>query len=47
MFQNSNTVDVSVTEIVTTSTSMDLNASLEPVRVVMTTDKESEEDKLR
>lgn len=26
---------------------MDLNTSLDPVRVVMTTDKESEEDKLR
>ncbi|KAJ7378480.1 hypothetical protein OS493_023015 [Desmophyllum pertusum] len=45
--KNSNVVDVSVTEVVTSSTSMDLNASLEPVRVVMTTDKESEEDKLR
>ena len=39
--------NVSVTENVRSSTSVDLNTSLDPVRVVMTTDKESEEDKLR
>ena len=34
-------------EVVTSSTSMDLNASLDPVHVFMTTDVEYQEEKLR
>jgi len=34
-------------EVVTSSTSMDLNSSLEPVRVVMTANKEYQDEKLR
>ncbi|XP_020600932.1 cingulin-like [Orbicella faveolata] len=38
---------VSVKEVVRSSASVDLNASLDPISVVMTTNKESEEDKSR
>ena len=39
--------EVSVREVVRSSASVDLNASLDPVNVVMTTNQESEEDKSR
>ena len=39
--------EVSVKEVVRSSASVDLNASLDPVNVVMTANQESEEDKSR